>query len=60
MHLIVDAAVAHQNFEGALVTPGVVPGVNAEPVVLSVFNSPADALNSVTALSGSSQVLVNT
>ena len=60
MHLIVDAAVAHQNFEGALVTPGVVPGVNAEPVVLSILNSQGYALDGVMTFSGSSQVPVNT
>ena len=60
VHLIIDSTVAHQNLEKTLVAPGVVPGVNAEPVVLSVLNSPADALDGMTTLGGSSQVLVNT
>ncbi len=48
MHLSVDATVAHQDLEGSLVTPGVVPGVDTEPVVLTVLGTPADGLDSVT------------
>ena len=60
MYLVVDAAVSHKNFEGSLVAPGVVPGVHAEPVVLAVFDTPADHLDGVATLSITSQVLVDT
>jgi len=59
VHLIVNATVSHQNFEGALLAPGVVPGVHAQPVVLVVFNSPTDYFDSVTTLGCPGQVLVN-
>ena len=60
MHLVVDAASAHLDLEGALVTPGVVPGVDAEPVVLTVLVTPTDSLDGVTSKSLSSGVLVDT
>ena len=48
MHLVVDAAVAHLDLEGAHITPGVVPGVHAQPVVDSVLSAPTDGLDGVT------------
>eukprot|EP00353_Schmidingerella_taraikaensis_P008653 CAMPEP_0185577312 /NCGR_PEP_ID=MMETSP0434-20130131/9842_1 /TAXON_ID=626734 ORGANISM="Favella taraikaensis, Strain Fe Narragansett Bay" /NCGR_SAMPLE_ID=MMETSP0434 /ASSEMBLY_ACC=CAM_ASM_000379 /LENGTH=217 /DNA_ID=CAMNT_0028194859 /DNA_START=43 /DNA_END=697 /DNA_ORIENTATION=+ len=57
--LTVDTAVAHLDLEGALVTPGVVPGVNAEPVVFTVLRAPADRLDGVAAESGTSLMLVD-
>ena len=60
MHLVVDATVAHLDLERAEVTPGVVPGVHAEPVVLTVLDTPSNSLDSVTAKSGASGVLVDT
>ena len=60
VYLNVDCAVIHQNLEGTLVAPCVAPWVNAEPVVLSILNSPADAFDCVMTFSGSSQVPVNT
>ena len=60
MHLVVDAAVTHLDFEGALVAPGVVPGIDAEPVVLTVLGTPADGLDSVAAEGVASLVLVDT
>ena len=60
MHLVVDAARAHLDLEGALVTPGVVPGVDAEPVVLTALGTPTDGLDSVTTESLTSLVLIDT
>ena len=60
MHLSVDAAIAHLDLEGALVTPGVVPGVDAEPVVLTVLVTPTDGLDGVTTESLTSLVLIDT
>lgn len=60
MNLVVDATVSHENFEGALFAPSVVPGVDAEPVVLAVFNTPTDHLDGVATLGGTSDVLVDT
>ena len=60
MHLVVDAAVAHLDLEGAQVAPGVVPGVDAEPVVHAVLSAPADRLDRVTAEFITSLVLVYT
>ena len=60
MHLSVDSAVAHKNLKGSLVSPGVVPGVDTEPVILAVLSSPTDSLDSVTAKLGAGSVLVNT
>ena len=59
VHLVVDATVAHLDLEETHVTPGVVPGVHAEPVVLAVLSAPTDSLDSVTAKSRASSVLVN-
>lgn len=47
MHLVVNAAVSHLDLEEALVTPGVVPRVDNEPVVYVAFHTPADDLDSV-------------
>merc|ERR1712127_116147 len=58
--LVVDATVSLLDLEGSLVTPGVVPGVDGEPVVLTGLGSPADKLNGVTSESGASGVLVDT
>ncbi len=60
VYLNVDCAVIHQNLEDTLVARCAVPWVNAEPVVLSIFNSPANALDGVMTFSGSSQVPVKT
>ena len=60
MHLVVDATIAHQNLESALVTPGVVPRVDTEPVVLAVLSTPADGLDSVTTEGRATLVLVDT
>jgi len=60
VHLVVNATVAHEDLEGSLVTPGVVPGVHAEPVVLSVLGTPTNDLNGVTTKGGSSLVRVDT
>ena len=60
MHLEVDAAVTHLDFEGAFVAPGVVPGIDAEPVGLTVFAAPANGLDSVAAEGVASLVLVHT
>ena len=60
MHLVVDATVAHQDLEGSHVTPGVVPGVDAEPVVLAVLSAPTDRLDSVAAERGASLVRIDT
>ena len=48
MHLSVDTTVTHEDLEGTHVTPGVVPGVDTEPVVLTVLGSPTDGLDGVT------------
>jgi hypothetical protein len=60
VHLGVDSAVAHLDLEGSHVSPGVVPGVNAEPVVGALFNTPADDLDGVASEGGTSHVLVDT
>ena len=60
VHLVVDATVAHLDLEETLVTPGVVPGIHAEPVILAVLRAPTDSLDGVTTKSGASSVLVNT
>ncbi len=59
IYLNVDCAVINQNREETLVALCVAPK-NAEPVVLSVFNSLADALDGVMTFSGFSQLPVNT
>ena len=60
MNLSVDATVSLLDLEGSLVTPGVVPGVDGEPVVDTGLGSPADKLDGVTSESGASGVLVDT
>ena len=60
MHLEVDAALSLLDLEGALVTPGVVPGVDAEPVVHAVFSAPTDGLDGVTTESRAALVSVDT
>ena len=60
MDLVIDTTVSHKNLEGTLVAPCVVPGVNAKPVVKTVFSAPTDNLDSVTTFSSTSQVLINT
>lgn len=49
-----------EDAEGALLSPRIVPGVDAGPVRSAVVNTPADQLDSVTAQRLSSDVLVNT
>jgi len=60
VHLSVDAAVAHEDLEGAHVTPSVVPRVDAEPVVLAVLSAPADSLDGVASELGTGLVRVDT
>ena len=62
MHLSVDTAVTHEDLEGTIVTPGVVPGVDAKPVVFARIgiSTPTDGLDGVTTESASSCVLVDT
>lgn len=59
MYLVVDAAVAHEDLERALVTPILVPGVDTEPVVLTILDTPADNLDGMTTESITSHVLVH-
>jgi len=59
VHLVVDAAVTHLDFEGAFVAPGVVPGIDAEPVGLTVLAAPANGLDGVAAEGVASLVLVH-
>ena len=49
MHLVVDSNISSFDHEGSLDTPGVVPGVVAEPVVHSAgsVSSPSDNLDGV-------------
>ena len=60
MHLSIDSAVAHLDLEQAMVAPGVVPGIYAEPVVNSTFVTPADDLNSVATELSAGRVLIDT
>jgi len=62
VHLSVDTAIAHKDLEGTQVTPGVVPGVDTEPVVLARIgvSSPTDGLDSMTTEGIASRVLVDT
>ena len=62
MHLSVDTAGTHLDLEKTLVTPGVVPGVDAKPVVLTrvCISTPTDGLDGVTTESISSFMLVDT
>ena len=59
VHLVIDATVAHLDLESAHVTPGVVPGVDTEPVVLTILSAPTDSLDGVTTKSGASLVRVD-
>jgi len=59
VHLEVDSTVSHQDLEGSLVSPGVVPRVHTEPVVLTVLGSPSNGLNGVTSKGRSSLVRVD-
>lgn len=60
MDLALDTAITHQDLECTFVAPVVVPGIDTEPVVFSALGSPADNLDSMTTLSGTSHVLVHT
>jgi hypothetical protein len=60
VHLIVDAAVAHLNLEQTLVSPCVVPWVDAKPVVKSTFITPTDNFDSVSSESCTGNILVHT
>ena len=60
VHLSVNATVAHEDLEGNIVTPGVVPGVDAEPVVLAVLGAPTDGLDGVATEGRAGLVRVNT
>ena len=60
MHLEVDAARTLLDLEGAPVTPGIVPGVDAEPVVYAVLSAPTDRLDRVTTESRTRLVCVDT
>jgi len=46
--LSVDSTLTLLDFEGSHVTPGVVPGVDGEPVVFATFGSPSDEFDGVT------------
>lgn len=48
MHLVVNTSFTHLDLEGTLITPGVVPGVDTEPVVHTVLGTPTDGLDGVT------------
>lgn len=43
--MVGDVALVHGNLEGAIVSPGAVPGVDTKPVVLTVFSAPSDGLD---------------
>lgn len=51
---------ASEDLEESLVTPALVPGVGAEPVLGSVLDAPAEDLDGVTSELGASGVLVDT
>jgi len=51
--------ISTSDLEGSVVTPALVPGVDHEPVILSIFNTPSDDLDSVTAKRRARGVLVN-
>lgn len=51
---------ATEDLEGTLLTPAVVPGVNAQPVRSTVLNTPANHLDGVTTKVLAGNVLVNT
>jgi len=46
--LSVDSTLTLLDFEGSHVTPGVVPGVDGEPVVFATLGSPTDEFDGVT------------
>jgi len=58
--LSVDAAIAHEDLESSLVSPGFVPRVDAEPVVFAVLGTPTDGLSGVTSEGSSRDVLIDT
>jgi len=60
VHLGVDTSFTHLDLEGTLITPGVVPGVNAEPVVDTIFVTPTDGLDGVATESRTRLVSVDT
>ena len=60
MHLAVNTRVTHKDLESTLITPGVVPGVDTEPVVLTVLGTPTDGLDGVTTESITRLVRVDT
>ena len=60
VYLIVNATVAHLDLESTHVAPGVIPGVDAEPVVLTVLSAPTNGFDGVTAESRASLVRVDT
>ena len=60
MDLSVDSTLALLDLEGTLVTPGVVPGVDSEPVVFTPLGSPTDELDGVTSESRTRLVGVDT
>ena len=45
VHLVVDAGFSHPDLESALVTPSIIPRVDAKPVVFTTFSAPANRLN---------------
>ena len=59
MHLSVDTRITNLDLEGTVVSPGSIPGVNSEPVVLSVLVSPSDNFDGVTSKGVSSSMLVD-
>ena len=60
MHLSVDTASTLLDLEGTTITPGLVPGVDTEPVVLTVLDTPADGLDGVATESRAGLVGVDT
>ena len=58
--LVVDTAVALLDHEGSIDTPGVVPGVNCEPVVQAVLDTPADELDCMSTQACTSLVVIHT
>lgn len=57
-----DAALvgATEDAEGTLLTPGIVPGVCADPVGSAIINTPSDHLDSMSSKTLTSDVLVDT
>lgn len=60
MHLSIDTRITHKDLESTLITPGVVPGVDTKPVVLTVLGTPTDSLDGVTTQSITRLVGVDT